>query len=199
MDEEPEVLVSFDAHHDLGYHGWAQTRDLLEAGQYMCDMWLCGVMAKFPQLKVRILYPPWQTKKDLEWERKSIKRQLPSPMQKRVLADLFYDDASDGVSPVAKPPRGETFEVKALYICRSSAWTPPWLDEAFVEFVESAGEVTYLAAYNPFLESGQDIDPLQVRSDFRWAMAEEHAAQMKAVMRMTPEDFEQLRADDEKD
>jgi hypothetical protein len=199
MDEEPEVLVSFDAHHDLGYHGWAQTRDLLEAGQFMCDMWMCGVMAKFPQLKVRILYPPWQTKKDLEWERKSIKSQLPSPMQKRVLADIFYDDASDGVSPVAKPPKGETFEVKALYICRSSAWTPPWLDEAFVEFVESAGEVTYLAAYNPFLERGQDIDPLQVRSDFRWAMAEEQAAQMKAVMRMTPEDFEHLRADDEKD
>jgi GNAT superfamily N-acetyltransferase len=190
--EVPDVLINFDAHHDLGYHGWARSKKLAEAGQCMCDTWLCALMCWLPELKVRVIYPPWQTKKDLKWERKQIKEQLPKRMQPRVLSDIFYDDAYDGVSPVARPPEGETFDVQAIYICRSSAWTPPWLDEAFGEFVDEAANVTGLYPFNPYLEGGQDIDPLLPRSDFSWDVAVDHAEQMKEMMRLGPEGLRRL-------
>jgi hypothetical protein len=30
-------------------------------------------------------------------------------------------------------------EVKAIHICRSGAWTPPWYDQNFINFVDKVG------------------------------------------------------------
>lgn len=189
--EEPAgLLVNFDAHHDLGYKGWEQSEIAIEAEKCYCDMWLCAVLCWVPELKARVVYPPWQTTKDLEWERKQIRENLPAAMHKRVRADLFLRD--EAVSRIAKPAKGKTFDVKAVYICRSSAWTPPWLDQAFIDFVEDGERALDLEAFNPFLREERDIDPIEVRSDFRWEDAEAQAAQMKAMMELGPEDLRKM-------
>ena len=34
-----------------------------------------------------------------------------------------------------------------VYICRSGCWTPPWLDQAFIDFVEEEWDVSSATAY----------------------------------------------------
>ncbi len=34
---------------------------------------------------------------------------------------------------------GKCIEVTAVHVCRSGAWTPPWLDEEFCRFVDALG------------------------------------------------------------
>jgi hypothetical protein len=187
----PDLLVSFDAHHDLGYHGWSRTQEFIEQDQCSCDMWLCAVLCWYNKLRANIIYPPWQTKKDLGWERKSIRDNLPTgPMRKRVKADLFSHDGT--VSDLVKPPPGETFDVRSIFVCRSSAWVPPWLDEDFNEFVETIEDELNLFTSTPGVDEGMAEDPKVVRADFDYDAAVQQGEQMRMMMELGPDGFREM-------
>jgi hypothetical protein len=102
---------NFDAHHDCGYEGaWD---DPLRLGWVACANWMCAYALAGAALRVR--YP--------RWRRDALMREVP-PLCR---VDRAADDGH------AVEPR---FDL--VFVARSSAWTPPWLDERFEAFITSA-------------------------------------------------------------
>lgn len=114
----PEVMEgitevwNYDAHHDCGYHGEASLEepDLMES-------WMLSYMLKGARCHVR--YPGW-LETGLNDER------IPEIARNEI--DIAYDCPEEDQTPV----------FDRIFLCRSAAWVPPWLDEAFVEFVMNA-------------------------------------------------------------
>jgi hypothetical protein len=102
---------SFDAHHDCGYEGALEDVDRL--GWVGCANWMCYYFLRGAELHVR--YPAWR--------RDALMRELPPlcPVERQL---------DDGEIPA------ESFDM--IFICRSSAWTPPWLDDAFDTLLRTA-------------------------------------------------------------
>jgi hypothetical protein len=97
----------FDAHHDLGY------------GDEQCDRpnagnWLFHTMKDFPVLEVNVVYPDWL----------GSKTQVHTPLGDYASRVRFWSWAE---FVVTKP----IMDLGPAFICRSSAWTPPWLDLEF--------------------------------------------------------------------
>lgn len=109
---------SYDAHHDLGYkHGW----QAMLGGQVTCENWLLWYAAVLGESRIHVRYPTW---KSLWWW----SAEPPESMEVEVdRGTAFYRD-----EPAALP----TFD--RVFICRSSGFTPNWLDAAFTEFVQGA-------------------------------------------------------------
>lgn len=106
-----EEVWNFDAHHDLGYTG--TQKQMRDKNEVTCDNWLACY--KIWGARVRVLYPRWR----------------PDAMKeesKPVFAGLRK---TDNEQPVSKP-------FDAVYVCRSSAWSPAWLDHKFVRFMEAS-------------------------------------------------------------
>ncbi|MCX9190083.1 hypothetical protein C3Y87_01375 [Carbonactinospora thermoautotrophica] len=99
----------YDAHHDCGYG----SADSGAAGQVRCDDWMCAYHRPGAELRVR--YPRWRA--HAMWSE-------PEP---RVPVDRRVDDEA---------PVRVVFD--RVFVCRSGAWTPPWLDEAFFAFLRAA-------------------------------------------------------------
>jgi len=102
---------NFDAHHDCGYEGsWD---DPLRLGWVACANWMCAYALGGASLHVR--YPSWR--------RDAVRREVAPlcPVERTI------DDSR------AVPL---TFDV--VFVARSSAWTPPWLDEHFEAFLAAA-------------------------------------------------------------
>jgi hypothetical protein len=102
---------NFDAHHDAGYEG--RLDDVFRLGWVGCANWMCFYYLRGGALHVR--YPSWR--------RDALVRELPplSPV----------DRAIDDGKPL--PVRFD-----AVFVARSGALTPPWLDDAFYRFIQSA-------------------------------------------------------------
>jgi hypothetical protein len=102
---------NFDAHHDCGYEGaWD---DPLRLGWVGCANWMCAYALGGASLHVR--YPSWR--------RDAVQREVAPlcPVERTI---------DDGCAvPLS-------FEV--IFVARSSAWTPPWLDERFEAFLAAA-------------------------------------------------------------
>jgi len=102
---------NFDAHHDCGYEGaWD---DPLQLGWVGCANWMCAYALAGAALRVR--YPSWR--RDILWREAA-------PLCR---AEREIDDGR--VVPV-------TFDL--IFVARSGAWTPPWLDERFDAFIATA-------------------------------------------------------------
>ena len=102
---------NFDAHHDCGYEGaWD---DPLRCGWVGCANWMCAYALSGASLHVR--YPSWR----LDAFRREVTPLCP--------VQLAIDDGC------AVPL---TFDV--VFVARSSAWTPPWLDDHFETFLAAA-------------------------------------------------------------
>jgi len=149
--EPADVLINFDAHHDLGYCEWSRINQLIEEETCTCDMWLGALMTWWPSLESRIVFPDWMK---AEWTIKeqmdSIRKDLPKELWSRV--EMGYFTADDGtVSDVVIKP-GEKLDVQAVFVCRSGAWVPPWLDEDFIEFVEEGTQVAGVVPLDPLLQ-----------------------------------------------
>lgn len=114
-----EQVWLFDAHHDTGYTKTAEQAILLADGAddsesvWTCENWMVPMYGNGAELHVR--YPTWRQRAfDLE----------PAPV---VPVDRAFDDGT--VPPV---------EFDTVFVCRSGAWVPAWLDDHFVEFVNRA-------------------------------------------------------------
>lgn len=103
------AVYLYDAHHDAGYKG--TMTDIEQRGKVSCEDWMGGYyLDGVPNLLVR--YPPWRTGV-FTWEPETV-----------VPVDRRFDDGL---------PVGLTFH--HVFICRSGAWTPPWIDPSFDTFV----------------------------------------------------------------
>lgn len=106
---EVDEVWNYDAHHDCGYEGSVDDVDRL--GWVGCANWMCYYSLRGAALHLR--YPRWRVD--------AAARELPPRCP--------VDRALDG-DPTS------TFDV--LFVARSGAWTPPWLDHAFDAFLDAA-------------------------------------------------------------
>lgn len=88
----------------------------MKPGEFTCENWMIPYITK--GCDVRMIYPAWKWPVALDLE--------PEPM-------LPLDRSGDtgAVPPV-------TFG--AVFVCRSGAWVPPWLDDAFMAFLTASGK-----------------------------------------------------------
>jgi hypothetical protein len=95
-------------------------------------------------------------------EQMKVLRSLPGNMMGRVEMSFFTSD--DGsISPLVAEP-GDEFEVDAVFVCRSGAWVPPWLDQCFIDFVREGQRIMNTNPMEPF--SDDDMSPMVARTDF---------------------------------
>jgi hypothetical protein len=120
---------NFDAHHDAGYEG--ELEDVFRLGWVGCANWMCYYHLKGATLHVR--YPGWR--------RDALIREL-GPL---CHVDRTIDDGAD--VPVV---------FDAVFVARSGALTPPWLDEKFLQFVQSAPVSDKLCLDTPWHERTLD-------------------------------------------
>jgi hypothetical protein len=100
-----DQVINFDAHHDLGYYGEFEGLD--------CGNWARRFLEGNPGSRYEVRYPRWKS-----WE-ESVQ---PEEVDPERWSKGWGDD------PVE-------VEIDRVFICRSGAWTPPWLDEGFEDFI----------------------------------------------------------------
>ncbi|MGM9967969.1 MAG: arginase [Rummeliibacillus sp.] len=103
----------FDAHSDLGYGGLPSLDFELN-----CANWLGKLLKNNEVDEAHIVYGPYTAEKPEYFKQ----------MNKRF--HIEYPKLND-LQPKEK--------ISAIHICRSGAWTPPWLDEKFAEFIQKMG------------------------------------------------------------
>ena len=140
-------LWLYDAHHDAGYRDDA-LRDVDQANKQVrvtCEDWMIAYGIQGTHLHMR--YPRWRYY-GMEGE--------PVP---HVKMDRRVDDGE----PVDVP-------FDRVFVCRSPAWTAPWLDATFQEFIEAAPVARTIPLHG--------MKPLR---DFDRGAAEEIAGHLRAV------------------
>jgi hypothetical protein len=148
-------IVHFDAHHDLTYN---MARFEGEAGreEVTCENWLLMTHLAQPKLKSLIVYPEWKGLR--EWHSTFGENFERYPMLKRAIER--YTEPCCWPSSRVEESAGD---VELVYICRSSAWTPPWHDESFIRFAKALQQMAKVPLDTPFLET-ENMDPLEPRS-----------------------------------
>jgi hypothetical protein len=109
-DEKMTTIDNFDAHHDAGYRGTKEA--MILSAEVTCEDW--ALAYNINGVRTRTFYPRWKT-----WAMKAERR----PIYKLKRA---FDDPNLKMKPYDH-----------VYVCRSGGWTPPWLDEAFSEFLSA--------------------------------------------------------------
>jgi len=117
---EPLNVVHFDAHGDLGYDSSVVANEK-KRGVLDCGSWLYhGVSAGLVE-SVTIVYPDWKGLAEFSsngfWEPPEHIVALES------CGSVHFTCWSDWVAREAERSR-----VSTVFSCRSSAWTPPWMD-----------------------------------------------------------------------
>ncbi len=135
-DGVPDELWNFDAHHDLGYTRLQTLRSWVKEEKAEAGSWGFALLKKFRALRYRHIRPRWR---DLNAE--------PTPWigEASVAKRVTRISASEFV---AEPVR-----VTGIFIAKSEAWSPPWNDGYFTEFLEAGAEATGL----PLAVYGDDV------------------------------------------
>lgn len=108
-----KTVYLFDAHADLGYGGFPSLNF-----EVNCANWLGKLLKDKLIHDTKIIYSPFSTEKPKDFTsiNKTYNVQYPS----------LYD-LSQGI------------KISAIHICRSGAWTPPWFDVRFAQFINALG------------------------------------------------------------
>ena len=104
---EADRVVLFDAHHDC----WQKEKD----GLVYCDNWLRVWLEGDESREALWVYPKHVIE---NWG----EQEVPEDLRDRV-ETLEWNGSVD------------LDKVKAVHICRSGCWTPPWLDADFIKFI----------------------------------------------------------------
>jgi len=138
-----EAVYLFDSHADLGYGGLSSLNF-----EVNCSNWL-GKLLKDKIIKeANIFYSPYATEKPEYFK------------QMNSVYNIRYRDFNDlGDEPVM---------TAAVHICRSGAWTPPWLDNRFIQFVNDLG-IPYKTVNCP--ERTWDPDHISLSDQINYLMA----------------------------
>ncbi len=113
IDNCCKIVCLFDAHADLGYGGLSSLNF-----EVNCSNWL-GKLLKDKQInEAYIFYSLHTAEKPEHFE----------PMNSIYnIGYCKFDDLNRDI------------KVSVIHICRSGAWTPPWLDDRFVQFINALG------------------------------------------------------------
>nr|WP_207754269.1 arginase [Caldicoprobacter guelmensis] len=103
----------FDAHADLGYGGLASLNFELN-----CANWLGKLLKEKIIQRANIIYSPYAFEKPHDF------REINAIYDVKYLR---WENIPTGI------------EVVAVHICRSGAWTPPWYDANFLNFIQDSG------------------------------------------------------------
>lgn len=112
-DNNCKMVCLFDAHADLGYGGLSSL-----SFEVNCSNWLGKLLMEKHVRCAYIVYSPYTTEKPDFFR----------PMNS--IFNVRYCDFAD---------LDKNITVSAIHICRSGAWTPPWLDDKFSRFVDALG------------------------------------------------------------
>jgi hypothetical protein len=126
----------YDAHHDCGYRGH-DPHEVVEKGEYECGNWMMLYWSHGARLYVR--YPTWA-----EWKKREFRMDLPKRSVNR---------------RTAAPTNGPKGPIDRVFICRSGAWVPPWVDEKFIDFVHACPN----AGLSYTVINGEPYNPMEVR------------------------------------
>jgi len=108
-----QAVYLFDAHADLGYGGLSSLNF-----EVNCSNWL-GKLLKEKQIReANIFYSPYTAEQPGHFK----------PMNS--IYNIRYCSFAD---------LHQGIMVSAIHLCRSGAWTPPWLDNKFVQFINALG------------------------------------------------------------
>ncbi|NLM46463.1 MAG: arginase [Firmicutes bacterium] len=141
-EENCTVVYLFDAHADLGYGGLSSLNF-----EVNCSNWL-GKLLKEGQInEANIFYSPYTVEKPEYF----------NPMNS--IYNIRYLDFSNFKQDVA---------VSAIHVCRSGAWTPPWLDNKFKQFIDGMG-IPYKTMSCP--ERKWDPDHISFSDQINYLMA----------------------------
>lgn len=119
-------IVHFDAHADMFYGEVGELRKEIRDGTATCGSWLFHVADMDLFDEIEIIYPDWKGLS--EWDIISKKRHLKPHLEKIKVYTW---------SEWLKTTGQETAEA---FICRSSNWTPPWLDLEFKDFCDNMAQ-----------------------------------------------------------
>jgi len=107
------TVYLFDAHADLGYGGLSALNF-----EVNCANWLGQLLKNKKVKKAYIIYSPFTI------EEPEYFKHLNS------IYNIIYKKFEN---------LGKGMRVSAIHICRSGAWTPPWLDNRFYQFIDASG------------------------------------------------------------
>lgn len=107
------IVYLFDAHADLGYGGLRSLNFELNCANWLGKLLKDGVIEE-----ANIVYSPYTLEKPRDFE------EINDVYDVRY---IVWEGIPDGI------------EVAAIHICRSGAWTPPWYDAKFLEFIMDSG------------------------------------------------------------
>lgn len=116
-------IVHFDAHHDLGYDD-ATIKQFTDKGLIDCGTWLLAALDSNFVHGVDVVYPNWRKVQERRPDSALFKK------YKRRVRFYSYDEWKSECKMAYT-------DVRATHLCRSSAWTPPWLDERFEKLIRS--------------------------------------------------------------
>ncbi len=108
-----KIVCLFDAHADLGYGGLSSLNF-----EVNCSNWLGKLLKDKQIIEADIFYSPYTTEKPDFFK----------PMNS--IYNVGYYNPDEWNKDVI---------VSAIHICRSGAWTPPWLDNRFIQFADALG------------------------------------------------------------
>lgn len=152
--EGVNAVYLYDAHHDSGYKPTALD-SVREQQQVTCENWMLAYY-EWGVRKLVMRYPRWRV------EAFGVE---PDPA---IPIDRQFDDGS---------PVPVTFH--RVFICRSAAWTPPWLDPKFHQFVDAcpAGTARQFDGMAARQWSDEMLQEAVTRTEEINAMLQQHARQ----------------------
>lgn len=153
----------FDAHHDSGY-GENSVLNIMKTGRIDCGQWMIDYGMRGARLHMR--YPRWKP-----WGL----RGEPKP---QIKLDRKLDDG--------KPLANVTFD--RVFVCRSGAWSPPWLDDKFHAFI-AAAPVQKRVPVTPLVPRKWDEAALE-----KWVEAQKHFFENRDKVTNTLESATELEA-----
>jgi len=112
-DNSCRIVYLFDSHADLGYGDLSSLNF-----EVNCSNWLGRLLKDKLIEQAYIIYSPYTTEKPEYF--KPINR----------IYNIRYCNFND---------LNMNIKVSAIHICRSGAWTPPWFDRKFIQFIDDLG------------------------------------------------------------
>lgn len=100
-------VTNYDQHHDL-YYSETPPGQNTEAE---CDNWASHLLTRHPASQYQIVYPRWREN---------------TPEDRPNIPGASIEVHTAPLAPAA---------YDAIFVCRSSAWCPPWADEEFITFI----------------------------------------------------------------
>ncbi len=142
IESDCKTVCLFDSHADLGYGGISSLNF-----EVNCSNWL-GKLLKEGHVKEAVIFYSTHTKEKPEFFK-----------QMNSIFNIKYCNLDD---------LDKEYKVGAIHICRSGAWTPPWLDMKFARFVEALG-IPYEKTDCP--ERKWDPDNISFADQIKYLMA----------------------------